>query len=392
MVNNGPDNSTYTQNWTRVNYKDTPINISASLKHDKGLTFTSPGLDLYLFSVMTMAPINGSFSMKIVGLDRGLGLTDQSTNNAGLESLGLNVVVPVPASALIHLEFKQYISASASNGWAGVSISGYFSPLVAFSVAQSHDSLETGVVKYDMQLVNTGTFDMDTSTFVAPQDGIYYFSVGAAVSPFQPAAVRIYKNDTISTEVLHNSTIRNGIEQLSGASLIQLQTGDRVTVQVSQGSIYSSPGTLETSFHGFLYSRNVTSGQVAWRMSKVRTTHVAMNDRVSFDLEHVSVQSNVNMTDTTVTIPVSGVYYLHVSITTPPGNKSDILLHTVNKNIRLQHRSGNLNGYYTMSGGYVVRLDVGDQVWVEVMNTDGTTVYGDQHHCTAFMGFLITEE
>lgn len=56
------------------------------------------------------------------------------------------------------------------------------SPLVTFSVARRYSQTDTaGLVTYDRVMVDTGgAWNALTSTFTAPQDGIYlfYYAVG----------------------------------------------------------------------------------------------------------------------------------------------------------------------------------------------------------------------
>ena len=88
--------------------------------------------------------------------------------------------------------------------------------------------------------MNTGQFNLTSSTFVAPMDGIYY--------------------------IFHRSSIHKGVETISGTTLLDLQAGDLVRLHLTGGQIHSSVQQHEMSFVGFLYSPKFVAG-AAWVIS-----------------------------------------------------------------------------------------------------------------------------
>ena len=94
-------------------------------------------------------------------------------------------MLEVNKGQVIQLQYKGDPVTSQGSAWGGFSVSGYMDPLVAFSVARSTSMRSQGLVTYDTEIVNTGQFNMDTSTFTAPVDGIYYFSISAGLVTFE---------------------------------------------------------------------------------------------------------------------------------------------------------------------------------------------------------------
>ena len=126
--------------------------------------------------------------------------------------------------------------------------------LVAFSVAR--DSSTSGLldpVPFNTELVNEGFHYNHSHTFIAPSDGIYYFSISVGLKTGSTANFTLYKNDEPFANILRLATNHNGFDTISRSIMISLQREDTVhVVNQEHRTAWSSPG-LETSFSGFLY-------------------------------------------------------------------------------------------------------------------------------------------
>ena len=384
--------------WKPVSHCYQPVNVGNTVEtymddcnaFPQGpLTFTSPGRELYLFSLVALTFRDVTASVRMTGVGPNLGLSHESTVYDSFDTLSRNVIVDVTRGAVGHVQYKGQSLCCASNAWAAFTVSGTMDPLVAFTAMRTTSFTNMSPVTYDVDTVNTGEFT--NSTFTAPQDGIYYFSVSAGLQAYQPLRLHVMKGDEVVLEVLHNSTVHNGEWTTSATTLVNLQTGDHVTVRLVEGAIYSSQELMETSFVGFLYSP-INSQKAAWSVSKTQSEFVDEWNRIEYD--SVSLLEGVEFIDkTTVLAPVAGVYYVHLSTGRATGDNSGAIVYTNNTDpysfAYLYHYFDSANGYSTLSASYILPLTEGEEVDIRLW--DPANIYGNELGATTFMGFLIYE-
>ena len=354
------------------------------------VAFTSPGLDIYLFSLVkrtSKKSRNSQVNFTIFGLEIPLGLTHTSTRWKS-QTLSRNVISVLDKGQSVNIQYIGMPECCLGNLWGGFSVSGYMDPLVAFSVARSTSMTSLGVITYDTVIVNTGQFKVDNSTFVAHMDGIYYFSISAGLFAHTIAELMLKVNGVDIHVLYRRSTTHNGTTTISSTTLLDLQTGDNVTLHLTNGSIYSSVNQHEVSLMCFLYSLNDTNS-VAWLVSKSSDTR---NTPILYDTAHI--MNGVEFRNSEITIAVSGLYYIYYSLIVRSCGYNE-RYRDVSLKVGLYDRR-DFYFYHTgsdattVSGSYVFKLSAGDKLTVRKFS--GCRLdFGDLFRSTAFMGFLIEE-
>ena len=133
-------------------------------------TFSSPGKDIYLFTMFGSAQL--PLNLTMVGLSEPMGLTHTSTAWKSMAIISRNIMSMTDKRQNITVMYIGVIVRDLRNSWGGFSVSGSMDPLVAFSVARYTSMTSQGLVSYDLEIINTGQFSMESSTFVVPLEGI----------------------------------------------------------------------------------------------------------------------------------------------------------------------------------------------------------------------------
>ena len=372
-------------------------NVLSGLYASRGslrpVAFTSPGLDIYLFSLVQKTSKtrsnNSQVNYTIFGLETPLGLTHTSTRWE-CQTISRNMMSVLETGQKVHIQYIGMPACCHGNLWGGFSVSGYMEPVVAFSVARNMSLTSLGLVRYSTVIVNTGQFKMDNSTFVTHMDGIYYFSISAGLFAHTIAELKLKVNGVDMLTLFHMKTTHNGIKTISSTTLLELQTGDEVTVHLTMGQIYSSVEQHEVSFLGFLYSLKV-SNNVAWLVSSINGTP-KRTKRIFYDTAHII--NGTEFHNSEITIPVSGMYYIYSSLIVRPCRPySPYVFYFVKfgpygRAEFYFHYTG--NDVTSVSGSYIIRLSAGDKLTVHKVNGCPED-FGDLFRSTAFMGFLIEE-
>ena len=126
--------------------------------------------------------------------------------------------------------------------------------LVVFSVARNVTvSGPLNPMPFDVEHVNDEWYyDIFSHTFVAPSNGVYWFSFSVGLQASQGTEFTLYKNDQPYINILRTCTAHAGIEQISRSVLIELDFLDTVHI-VNGNSTARSSDLLETTFSGFKY-------------------------------------------------------------------------------------------------------------------------------------------
>jgi hypothetical protein len=151
--------------------------------------------------------------------------------------------------------------------WSGLRLDGLYSPLILFRAARTTTLQTIGNVTFDKMLINVGGgWDACNSRFVAPRDGIYFFSWSSANVRNTTHAVSLHLNNspTLLIELPIASGYYDGSDTASQSALLQLTAGDLVTLRSSTGSLYSDVN-YQTSFLGFLYEP-IAGNKAAWSL------------------------------------------------------------------------------------------------------------------------------
>ena len=364
-------------------------------KHPGGIFFMSISYSAFRHSPVTITARN---------IKKDVILTYKSTKREGYNpaSLSKDIIQWIaPAKT-------PYITRDTGDGefrspfmtWIGFRLSGQMQPLVAFSAALAPTYFrDSGVVKFLYVIQNAGfAYDRNSSSFVAPESGIYLFTVSAAVQAESKAKLRIRVNGVEKAELLQSSTTHNGVNTITRTTLFELEIQDVVdVVKIGDGVLYSDRG-LQTSFSGFLYSPS-KGFQVAWSAHRSHSwltneANRALNP-VDFDTMLVDRHANFNSATGTFTCQIPGVYYIHVNMAAFPKRKLYASLVLNNREVgskvidsmSLLRFSVRENGIDTISASTLVRLNEGDTIYVKT--SEGDAFYGDSNLQTSFTGLLI---
>ena len=351
--------------------------------------FRSPAHDIYLFTLILedVSPVK----LTIAGVNVPMGVTHSSGSVTSV-TISRNMMSVVEKGQNVSIQFTAtYIVDKLPYYWGGFSVSGYMDPVVAFSVARSTSMTAQSLVKYHVLILNTGQFDMETSTFTAPLDGIYYFSVSAGLLPHTILEVTLRVNGIGIFKILHFSTSHDDIETISGSTLLDLRTGDKVTPHLTKGHTYSSSEQGELSLLCFLYSPK-TGPSIAWLMSK--NTEYTVSSRSPLINDKVHVIEGIRLHNfSTIEIPVSGIYYVYQSVIVPLNTKAVSNLYA-NKvpiiELNLHRDAKDANGLISVSESFICQLKVGDKLGL-YQDYFSSVVDTDRRRAVMFMGFLVKE-
>ena len=113
-----------------------------------------------------------------------------------------------------------------------------------------------GPIPFEVAVVNIGNaLDLKTGVFTAPVPGVYFFSFDA-YSDSHEGRVHLQKN---GVNVGQSYDYNRGYpsQQLHLASILQLDAGDEIQVNVRSGQIYEDANGHSTHFVGMLLSDDV---------------------------------------------------------------------------------------------------------------------------------------
>ena len=129
-----------------------------------------------------------------------------------------------------------------------------------------------GPIPFETAVVNIGdALDLKTGVFTAPVPGVYFFSFDA-YSDSHEGRVYLQKNGvTVGQSYDYDHSY---LSQLHLASILQLDAGDEIQVNVHSGQIYEDANGHNTHFAGMLLNDNVfdnlkhvSSLPGTWRMN-----------------------------------------------------------------------------------------------------------------------------
>ena len=353
------------------------------------MLFTSSGIDLYLFSLLGLRV--GPVQMSMKGLFPPIGLTHTSETVHDRVTSSRNIISMLGEGQQVSIVYIYGVTAPYHNAWGGFSVSGYMDPVVAFNVARSTSMSSLGLITYDTEIVNTGQFNLTSSTFIAPLDGIYYFSVSTGLQPHISVELMLKVNGIDMYIIFRRSSHHKGVETISGTTLLDLQAGDLVSLHLTKGQIHSSIEQHEMSFVGFLYSPRFVA-RVAWVVSVTTSTTCRSVFCLIFDKVDVVKGVNINSFGN-IEVPVSGIYYLYYSAFASVGKPTHMSLKLNGKELILLALSTyhpRLNGLVAASGSFIYPFKSGDILSVNPMFFH-MAIMGDMNRSTSFMGFLIKE-
>ena len=365
--------------WTGVKFGYIAVDNSCSLSNEESLVFNVPQPDIYIFSLFANVFIGSSTNVTLEGSPVVIGLSHGSTFTGWWRINGRNIMVNLAK------DNQLYVSIIGrtwnDNSWSGFSLSPVMSTVVAFHFARTSQWTNTGRVQFPLQLVRRpSSVSFDGYKFRAPVSGVYFFVMSGGMVAGRGCRISLRHNDVEVIRSESNATTHNGVKVLSGATLILLSVGDSVSVHLDSGVLHSSEKYKELSFMGFLYK---PKGQrVALSMHTAHTTTMR-NAYVPLSW-HINEGLPLRADQPFIIVPVTGLYYVHLTIGILKGDNGEVELHV--DGVRWGYARANTfmvndNGCDTQSVGTVVPL-IADSI---------VSVWIDDIHFLDFTLFLITQ-
>ena len=153
--------------------------------------------------------------------------------------------------------------------------------------------------------------------FIAPYDGIYYFSYNLKVYSSRLRSIDLLVNPMTSKAMyLCRGSVFGyrdigGLDLISRGCLLALTKGDTVGIS-SNDFLISDMDSLSLSFKGFLYSPSIPrSSYVAWSVHN-NDSITLYGSNLLFPQVLVNVGSAWSTINNIVTVTVAGVYYLEI--------------------------------------------------------------------------------
>ncbi|XP_051535372.1 complement C1q tumor necrosis factor-related protein 5-like isoform X1 [Myxocyprinus asiaticus] len=125
------------------------------------------------------------------------------------------------------------------------------------------------------------------------------------------------------------------------------------------------------------------------KLSEARTTPLTVSDAVRFDNVVLNEQGDYNPETGRFTCRVPGVYYFAVHATVYRSSLQFDLIKNGNAVASYFQIFGNWSKPASLSGGTLVHLIPGDQVWVQMALGEYTGFYSSSKTDSTFTGFLV---
>ena len=125
-----------------------------------------------------------------------------------------------------------------------------FSGKVAYFSARNSQSLEPSGLTFNGVVTKSGNeFNSTSGVFVAPYDGVYFFTLTLAVTTESYASCYIVKNRFRNLAESFSSIV-GGFCSAASSTVVHLVAGDHISVDNCHGN--GTYNAFKTSFSGFL--------------------------------------------------------------------------------------------------------------------------------------------
>lgn len=223
-----------------------------------------------------------------------------------------------------------------------------------------------------------GVFDLPASSFVAPQSGLYFFTVSVGAPSLRQVDVRM-KGAYPEVAILRRSNSQQGVDVLSRQSMISLGSNSAVYLTSEQGDLYSDV-EKQTSFAGFSLTDAMDTDSaffVARRTEEVSSGRMIFNQRYTLS-PHWNENTN------RFRCPNTGVYYFSFSSGLNPRRTARLQLQGASRVVELTRTNTIHNNYDFVSREVLLNCRVGDLVSVNLLTGESFSGFENQ---ASFLGF-----
>jgi len=272
----------------------------------------------------------------------------------------------------------------------GFSLNETMRQTVAFFVGKSTSQSPAGNIVFNAIHIDTeGRWNTDTNEYTVQVAGIYVLNIASGASASMYHTLTLRQSGTSLTQIDFTETSHAAEDTLSKTVLRYANSGDKFAVELTSGSVYSDIRYL-TAFSGFLYLP--IGSAVAW--SVFRTTGLTNGplNPVSFEEVFININANGggwNSATNRYTVPLSGVYYVHMTagfqISTVDTGLFLLLNDSLVMNVMIG--TGGRGGYDTRGKSAILRLSQNDDLRFVVPT--GFAVFSNANRITSFSGFRL---
>ena len=286
-----------------------------------------------------------------------------------------------------------FSSLNMETAWLGFRLDNLFNPLIAFAARLYNNAkLFSENIIFDRILVNEGNhYDAKDGIFVAPFNGIYFFSVTTS-SYIGYANIMVNQKDYRFGVCSCDDIGRSGDKvSIRGSIMLTLNAQDKVHVESKPGNNYEDK---LTNFHGFLYSPP-SEHSVAWSVSRLILI-MGPDNNVSFSIINVNKPDCWKASFNKVIIPKTGMYYVDICsyfcgngfyYCPGDGNGEIQVLRNDNPIIIIRRANATLINCVSRSRAVIINLNVNDELKIAVP-TKGC-IYSDHQRQVSFNGFML---
>ena len=214
---------------------------------------------LYWMHISVTAPANTSVYVTLSGITNSVKIIQNHNGFTKPDTISRNNVMNIQAGSLLTF-LSQFPSLSLQ--WTTFRVDNCFSPLIIFQVARSTSASGGGLITYDVVLTNIGlAWNHNINTFIAPLNGLYFFSLSAGMNGNQVFGLQFNVNGIVlqQTQAGSASLFAQGNDLYSVSKLLALNASDYFTTSFFDGDIYSNSTDLQISLAGFYYSPAISS-------------------------------------------------------------------------------------------------------------------------------------
>lgn len=265
----------------------------------------------------------------------------------------------------------------------------------ALSVGATSPTETEGAVLFSELLVTPEDYDIDASTVVIPEDGVYLISLTAGASEYSPVDYRLQRRGLsafqtilpgadphVPVVLLRSSTDHDDYDTISRSAIVRFSKGT-VLYMENRASLYSDP-QLQTTWS--MFNLATVTSDIFFFVAR----HSGWDDpmeRVLFDQDYIIPDGDVyDDVNDIFTCPETGIYYFSVTTGVEAGQVLTLQLYVGSNVFEIRRTADNHDDLDTLSRSVLVNCQENDEVYVMM---ESGSLYGDgDTNILSFMGFL----
>ena len=301
---------------TAIQFSTVPVNYGDQFALPNSFTATKSGLYWMIYSVVWDGTTFADYAIQGTGLQYPpeVHRLHAVFNNYDIISRDLFLSTTSGQKMSVATAYPTYGDDTTGCGWGGIRLDDLMNPLLAFDVTATTAAKCNAPCRIFPDQININLGNVwrgNVGSFIAPQLGVYYFSVSFGLAPNADSYLAIQQvQGNVSHCMLAFSDVTHAsYDVISRGCLLSLQKNDEIKLfQLAGAKLDASYG--ETTFKGYLYS-SVYGSPVAW---SVCTNDVIRGGGSQLPLQQIKVNVGGawNKATNQLVAPVSGLYYMEI--------------------------------------------------------------------------------